>query len=83
MGESLGARLNARRAFKIGRPCAAYPVEPTQIARERAQGASWGSWASKDQVPRTSVRRLYQNGFAENGEGTGRTAGAISRAEFP
>src|SRR5438132_946817 len=46
-----------------------------QIAQERAAGASWGSLASKYGLPRTSVRRLYQKGLAENDGGHGREGG--------
>ena len=60
---------------KIGRPRAVYPVEPGQIAQERAQGASWGSLASKYQLPRTSVRRLYKKSLVKIGPGKGKDGG--------
>lgn len=59
----------------VGRPKAAYSVSPAQIAHERAQGASWGSLASKYSLPRTSIRRLYQKGLAEIGDGHGGDGG--------
>lgn len=60
----------------VGRPQASYSVSPAQIARERTAGASWGSLASKYALPRTSVRRLYQKGLEEIGEGHGRDSEA-------
>lgn len=64
------ARAQGKR---IGRPPASSPVEPTQIAQERAKGASWGEMARKYSLPRTSVRRLYQKGLVDIGRGHGRS----------
>ncbi len=61
----------------VGRPRASYPVSPVQIAQERAAGASWGSLASKYSLPRTSIRRLYQNGLAKSDEVHGRQSEAV------
>lgn len=57
---------------RVGRPRRTYPVEPAQIAQERAQGASWGVLASKYGLPKSSVRRLCQNVVAHQAEGQGR-----------
>lgn len=59
----------------VRRPKAVCPVSPAEIARERAEGAFWGSLASKYGLPRTSVRRLCQKGLTENDGGHGRDGG--------
>ena len=77
MSERIRSGLSRAKAEgkHVGRPRASYSVSPAEIARERAQGASWGSLASKYDLPRTSVRRLYQKGLAENKGGHGRDGG--------
>ena len=77
MSERIRSGLSRAKAEgkHVGRPRASYPVSPAQIAQERAQGASWGSLASKYSLPRTSVRRLYQKGLTENDGGHGRDGG--------
>jgi len=77
MSERIRSGLSRAKAEgkHVGRPKAVYPVSPAEIAQERAQGASWGSLASKYGLARTSVRRLYQKGLTENDGGHGRDGG--------
>ena len=77
MSERIRSGLSRAKAEgkHVGRPPASYPVSPAEIAQERAAGASWGDLASKYSLPRTSVRRLYQKGLAENDGGHGRDGG--------
>ena len=79
MSERIRSGLARARAQgkHVGRPKASYSVSPTQIAQERDRGASWGSLASKYGLSRTSVRRLYQKGLMESGEGHGREPEAV------
>lgn len=74
MSERIRAGLARARSqgIHIGRPRRAYPVEPAQIAQERAQGASWGVLASRYGLPRSSVRRLCQNAVAHPSASHGR-----------
>ena len=77
MSERIRSGLSRAKAEgkHVGRPKAVYSVSPGEIVRERTQGASWGSLASKHGLPRTSVRRLYQKGLTENDGGHGRDGG--------
>jgi len=77
MSERIRSGLSRAKAEgkHVGRPRAVYPVSPAEIAQERAQGASWGSLASKYSLPRTSVRRLYQKGLTETDGAHGRDGG--------
>ncbi len=77
MSERIRSGLSRAKAEgkHVGRPKAVYPVSPVEIAQERAQGASWGSLASKYGLARTSVRRLYQKGLTKNDGGHGRDGG--------
>ena len=77
MSERIRSGLSRAKAEgkHVGRPPASYPVTPTEIAQERAQGASWGSLARKYDLPRTSVRRLYQKGLTETEGAHGRDGG--------
>ncbi len=74
MSERIRAGLARARSVgtRIGRPRRAYPVDPAQIAQERAQGASWGVLASKYGLPKSSVRRLCQNAQAHRPASHGR-----------
>jgi len=77
MSERIRSGLSRAKAEgkHVGRPKAIYAVSPAEIAQERAAGASWGSLASKYDLPRTSVRRLYQKGLTENDGAHGRDGG--------
>ena len=79
MSERIRAGLARAKAEgrKLGRPLAEISVEPSQIAQERAQGASWGGMARKYGLPRTSVRRLYQKALTESGKPHGRGPEAV------
>lgn len=66
------ARADGKR---IGRPPRKYPVEPRQLARQRARGASWTNLARKYGLPKTSVRRLCRKGQAELDRGHGKVRG--------
>ncbi len=74
MSERIRAGLARARSQgrHVGRPHRTYPVEPSQIAQERAQGVSWGTLASKYGLPKSSVRRLCQNAVAHKPASHGR-----------